>query len=45
MSDVRQMEVHTVESLVSGSGHFEVEIAIAKLKTINCQVVIKFQQN
>jgi hypothetical protein len=32
VSDVRQIEVHTAESLVPGSSHLEVEIAIAKLK-------------
>jgi hypothetical protein len=32
VSDVRQMEVHTAESLVSGPSHLEVEIAIEKLK-------------
>jgi hypothetical protein len=31
-SDVRQIEVHTVEPLVSGSSRLEVKIAIAKLK-------------
>jgi hypothetical protein len=30
--DVRQIEVHTAEPLVSGPIHFEVEIAIARLK-------------
>jgi hypothetical protein len=32
VSDVRQMEVHTVESLVPSPNRLEVEIAIAKLK-------------
>jgi hypothetical protein len=32
VSDVRQIEVHTAESLVPGPSHLEVEIAIAKLK-------------
>jgi hypothetical protein len=31
-SDVRQMEVHTVDSLVPGPSRLEVETAIAKLK-------------
>jgi hypothetical protein len=31
VSDVRQIEVHTAEPLVSGSSRLEVEIAIAKL--------------
>jgi hypothetical protein len=32
ISDVRQIEVHTVEPLVPVPGRLEVEIAIAKLK-------------
>jgi hypothetical protein len=32
VSDVRQIEVHTAEPLVSGSSRLEVEIAVAKLK-------------
>jgi hypothetical protein len=32
VSDVRQIEVHTAESLVPGPSHPEVEMAIAKLK-------------
>jgi hypothetical protein len=32
VSDARQLEVHRVEPLVSGSSHVEVEIAIAKVK-------------
>jgi hypothetical protein len=32
VSDVRQMEVHTADPSVPGPSHFEVEIAIAKLK-------------
>jgi hypothetical protein len=35
VSDVRQVEVHTAESLVPGPSPFEVEIAIAKLKKYN----------
>jgi hypothetical protein len=42
---IRQIEIHTAEPLVPDPSHFEVEIAIAKLKSINCQVVIKFRQN
>jgi hypothetical protein len=30
VSDVRQLEIHTAESLVPGSSPLEVEIAIAK---------------
>jgi hypothetical protein len=44
-SDARQKEVHTVEPLVPGPSHFEVEIAIEKLKSINLQVVIKSRQS
>jgi hypothetical protein len=32
VSDVRQIEVHMAEPLVTGSSHLEVEIAIVKLK-------------
>jgi hypothetical protein len=32
VSDVRQIEVHTAETLVPGPSRIEVEIAIAKLK-------------
>jgi hypothetical protein len=32
VSDVRQTEVHTVEKLVPGPNHLEVDIVIAKLK-------------
>jgi hypothetical protein len=47
VSDVRQIEVlvHTAEPLVPGPSRLEVEIAIAKLKCINYQAVIKFRQN
>jgi hypothetical protein len=47
-SDVRDIEiiVHTYESLVPDSRVFlEVEIAIANLKIIKRQVMIKFRQN
>jgi hypothetical protein len=44
-SDVRQIEIHTAEPLVPGPSHLEVEIPVAKLETINCQVVVKFCQN
>jgi hypothetical protein len=33
VSDVRQIEVHTAESLVPGPSRLEVEIAIAKFKS------------
>jgi hypothetical protein len=45
VSDVRQIEVHTAEPLVPDPSRLEVEIAIATLKSINHQVVIKFWQN
>jgi hypothetical protein len=45
VSDVRQIEIHTAEPLVSDPSHLEVEVAIAKLKSINLQVKIKFWQN
>jgi hypothetical protein len=32
VSDVRQIEIHTAEPLVSSPSHLEVEISIAKLK-------------
>jgi hypothetical protein len=44
VSDVRQMEEYTAEPLVPGPNHLEVEIAIAKLKSTNHQVVMKFRQ-
>jgi hypothetical protein len=45
VSNVRQIEIHTVESLVPDPSLFVVEIAITKLKVINHQAVIKFWQN
>jgi hypothetical protein len=45
VSDIRQIEVHMAEPLVPGTSRLEVEIAIAKLKSINRQVVMKFLQN
>jgi hypothetical protein len=45
ISDVRQIEIHTAEPLVPGPSDLEVEIAIAKLKSINHQAVTKFPQN
>jgi hypothetical protein len=41
---VRKIEIHTAEPLVPDPSSFEVEITIAKLKGINCQLVFKFQQ-
>jgi hypothetical protein len=40
-----QIEVHTAEPLVPEPSRFEDDIAIAKLKSINRQVVINFRQN
>jgi hypothetical protein len=45
VSDVWHIEMHTAEPLVPGPSCPEAEIATAKLKSINCQVVIKFWQN
>jgi hypothetical protein len=45
VSDDRQIEVRTAEPLVPGPSRLEIEIAIAKLKKDNRQVVIKFWHN
>jgi hypothetical protein len=45
VSDVRQIEMHTAETIVPDLSLFEHEISIAKLKNINRQVLIKFRQN
>jgi hypothetical protein len=45
VSDVRQIEIHTAEPLAPGPSPLVVEIAIAKLKSISHQTVIKFLQN
>jgi hypothetical protein len=45
VSDARQIGIHTAERLVPDPSSFEFEIAIAKLKNINHQVVVKFWQN
>jgi hypothetical protein len=45
ISDVRQIEIYTAEQSVTGPSPLKVEIATAKRKSINCQLVIKFQQN
>jgi hypothetical protein len=44
VSDVTQIEIHSAEPLVPGPSHLEVEISLAKLKSINLQAVIKFWQ-
>jgi hypothetical protein len=41
VSDVRQIVVHTAEPLVPGRSRLEVEIGIAKLKSINRYIVRK----
>jgi hypothetical protein len=41
----RQIELCTPEPLVPGPSLLEVEIAIAKLKSISLQIVIRFWQN
>jgi hypothetical protein len=45
VSDVRQIEIRTAKPLVPSPSRLEVGIAIAKLKSINCEVLIKFGQN
>jgi hypothetical protein len=45
VSNVKQIEIYTAEPLVPGPSRLEVEIAIAMLESLNCQVGIKFQQN
>jgi tRNA 2-selenouridine synthase SelU len=45
VNDVRQAEIHTPEPPVPEPSAFEVELAIAKLKVTNRQVLIKSQQN
>jgi hypothetical protein len=44
VSDVRQIAIHRAEPLIPDPSPFNVETNIAKLKIINCQVVIKFLQ-
>jgi hypothetical protein len=45
VSNVKQVEVHTAERLVLAPSCLEVEIAIIKLKSVNRQVMMEFQQN
>jgi hypothetical protein len=45
VSNVRQIEIHTAELLVPDPSFFAVEIAAAKLKSVNRQVVIKCRHN
>jgi hypothetical protein len=44
VSDVRQIEIHTTEPLVSEPSPYEIEIAIVKFKKYKSSV-IKFWQN
>jgi hypothetical protein len=43
-SDVRQIEIHTAEPLVSEPSPFDVEISIVKLKNYNSPGKIKFHR-
>ena len=45
IKDAGQVEVPTAEPLVPEPSAFEVELAIDKLKVINCQVLMKYRQN
>jgi len=45
VNDGRQTELNTTEPLVPEPSAFEVELTIEKLKVINHQVLIIFQQN
>jgi hypothetical protein len=45
VSDVRQIEVHTVAPLEPGPSRLEVEIATAKLKKYKAPESDKFRQN
>jgi hypothetical protein len=45
VSDVRQIEIHADEPLVTHSSPIELETAIANVESINRHVVIKFLQN
>lgn len=44
VSDVKQKEIHTAESLAP-SFALEVEMAIKKLRGLNCHVLVKFREN
>jgi hypothetical protein len=43
--DIRQNEMHTVQPFVPQLSASEFEFAIGKVKDINLQVLIRFQQN
>jgi hypothetical protein len=44
-SDVTQIEEHAAQPLVIDASPLDGKIAISKLKSINCQVVIKLRRN
>jgi hypothetical protein len=41
----RQIEIHTAEPLVCGHILLRLKLLLRSRKSVNCQVVIKFQQN
>jgi hypothetical protein len=41
----RQIEMHAAEPLVRGPFHLRLKLLLPSRKSVNCQVVIKFQQN
>jgi hypothetical protein len=43
--NIRQIEIHAAEPLLLEPSPFEFEFVVAKLKSINHQVLIKFWQN
>jgi hypothetical protein len=45
VNNVRQIEIHAAEPLLSDSIPSEFEITTTKLKSINRQMLIKFRQN
>jgi hypothetical protein len=45
VNDIRQIEIQTAKPPAPKPGAFEDEMAIEKLKDMNQQVLIKFQQN
>jgi hypothetical protein len=45
VSDVKQSEIHTVESLAPEPRPFKVKMATKNLKALNRQVLVKFREN
>lgn len=45
VNDIRRTEIHTAEPLVHDLNAFQAEMAIEKLKDINYDILIRFQQN